>query len=182
MNRNALSIVLVAVVALACIGCDSRADTNLNSSLTTNKNSAPEPVNTASIEAELTKMETEWAGAAKTKDANVVRRILADDIVLTYPDGSTGTKNDEVQLIETGAITAESWDMHETKVTVLDADAAFITGRTVIKNGKLKDPKSQQTIDITGEYRFLDVYAKRNGRWQAVASQVTKIQAPPAQK
>ena len=182
MNRNALSIALalaVAVVGLASVGCDGRADTDANSSLTTNRNTAPEPVNTASIEAELKKIETDWANALKTKDVATVRRILADDIVLTYPDGSTGTKNDEVQIAETGAFSADSWEVLDTKVTVLDGDAAFMTGRTVVKNGKLKDPKSGQTINISGEYRFLDVYAKRNGTWQAVASQVTKIQAPP---
>ena len=180
MNRNALSIALalaVAVVGLASISCNPRGDTN--SSLTTNRNTAPEPVNTASIEAELKKLEQDWSNSFKTKDAETVRRILADDIVLTYPDGSTGTKADEVQLAETGAFSADSWELADSKVTVLDADAAYMTGRTVVKNGKLKDPKSGQTIDISGEYRFLDVYAKRNGRWQAVASQVTRIQAPP---
>jgi ketosteroid isomerase-like protein len=178
MNRNALSIplaVAVMVVGLASIGCNSSADTNLNSTLTTNRNSAPEPVNTASIEAELKKLEEEWPKAYKAKDAATVRRLLADNVVLTYPDGSTGTKNDEVQMAETGAITFDAWDMLESKVTVLDGDAAFITGRTVIKNGKLKDARSQQTIDISGEYRYLDVYAKRSGSWQVVASQVTKV-------
>jgi hypothetical protein len=53
-----------------------------------------------------------------------------------------------------------------------------MTGRTVVKNGKLKEPKSQQLIDISGEYRYLDVYAKRNGKWQVVASQVTKVRPP----
>jgi hypothetical protein len=58
---------------------------------------------------------------------------------------------------------------------VLDANNAFVTGRGVIKNGKSKVPNSKQTIDISGEYRFLDVYARRDGRWQAVASQTTAI-------
>ncbi|HET9528419.1 MAG TPA: nuclear transport factor 2 family protein [Pyrinomonadaceae bacterium] len=181
MNRNQLSIALalaVAVTGLASVACQPGRETN--STLTTNRNSTIEPVDTASVEAEINKIERDWSAAAKAKDVDTIRRILADDIVLTYPDGSTGTKADEVQLVETGAITSDSWDMFDTKVTVLDADAAFITGRAVIKNGKLKDPKSQQTIDITGEYRFLDVFAKRNGRWQAVASHVTKVQAPPA--
>jgi ketosteroid isomerase-like protein len=169
----------IAVVTIVSIGCYSR-DAGTNSSLTTNRNSTVEPVNTASIEAELRKLEADWSAAAKAKDVEAVKRILADDIVLTYPDGSTGTKADEVQLVETGAINADSWDMADTKVTVLDADAAFITGRATVKNGKLKDPKTKQTIDISGEYRFLDVFAKRNGRWQAVASHVTKIQSPPA--
>ena len=182
MNRNALLIALaliVAVIGVASVACSPSGDTN--SSLTTNRNTTPpaETVNTASIEAELKKLEQDLANAFKTKDAETVRRVLADDIVLTYPDGTTGTKADEVQMAETGAISADSWDLADSKVTVLDADAAYMTGRTVVKNGKLKDPKSCQTIDISGEYRFLDVYAKRNGRWQAVASQVTKIQAPP---
>lgn len=182
MNRNALSIALalaVAVVAFASTACNPSADTN--SSLTTNRNAAPapEPVNTAAIEAELKKLEQDWGNAAKAKDVEAVKRILAEDIVLTYPDGSTGTKTDEIQMVETGAITADSWETPESKVTVLDAGAAFITGRSVIKNGKLKHPKTQKMVDISGEYRFLDVFSKRNGRWQVVASHATAIQPPP---
>ncbi|HET8780920.1 MAG TPA: nuclear transport factor 2 family protein [Pyrinomonadaceae bacterium] len=177
MNKIAI-VMLVAVVVLGATACSPTADTNVNAGLTTNKNSAPEPVNTASIEAEVKKLEAEWPKAYKSKDGAAVKAILADDIVLTYPDGSTGTKNDEVQMTETGAITYDSWDTVDGKVTVLDADAAFMTGRTTIKNGKLKDPKTQQTIDISGEYRYLDVYAKRNGKWQVVASQVTQVRPP----
>jgi len=183
MNRNALSIALaltVAVVGLAVTACDPGRDTNRNASLTTNRNaSVPEPVNTASIEAELKKLEQDWAAAGTAKDGNTIRRVLADDVVVTYPDGTTGTKNDEVQLVESGAITADSWETLESKVTVLDADAAFITGRSVVRNGKLKHPKTQKMIDISGEYRFLDVFAKRDGRWQVVASQATGIQKQP---
>lgn len=182
MNKNVLSIaltVLVAAMGLVSLGCARGIDTNANSTLTTNRNSTLEPVNTASIEAEVMKLEREWAAAAKNKDTDTVRRILADDVVLTYPDGTAGTKNDEIQLVETGAITADSWETLEAKVTVLDADAAFISGRSVVKNGKLKHPRTQQMIDISGEYRFLDIFAKRNGRWQVVASQATGIQKQP---
>ena len=182
MNRNALSIALaltVAVIGFASVACSPGGDTN--STLTTNRNPTPpaETVNVASIESELKKLEQDWGNAAKAKDVEAVKRILADDIVLTYPDGSTGTKTDELQMVETGAITADSWETLESKVTVLDADAAFITGRSVIKNGKLKHPKTQKMIDISGEYRFLDVFAKRNGRWQVVASHATAIQPQP---
>lgn len=182
MNRNVLSIALalaVAIIGIMSIGCEPKAETNVNSSLTTNRNAAPEPVNAAAIETELKKIEADWPKAYKAKDGATIKRILADDLVLTYPDGSTGTKDVEVQMAEAGSVTYDSWDMLESKVTVLDADAAFITGRSVVKNGKLKDPKSQQTIDISGDYRFLDVYAKRNGTWQVVASQVTQVKTPP---
>lgn len=180
MNRNLLSVVLVAaVMALAFSACQRGADTNVNPTLITSRNTI-EPIDTASVEAELLKMERAWAGANKTRDVATVRNILADDIVLTYPDGSTGTKNDEVSMVESGAITTESWDIADTKVTVIDQDAALITGRAIIKKGNLKDPKSGKTMDISGEYRFMDVYAKRNGKWMAVASQTTKIAAPAA--
>ncbi|HEX6045455.1 MAG TPA: nuclear transport factor 2 family protein [Pyrinomonadaceae bacterium] len=176
MNRYLLPVALVAIViALVLSGCQRQADTNLNASLTTNRNTAPEPVNTASIEAELNKLEREWAGAVKNRDTETVKRIVADDAIMTYPDGTTGTKSDEVHSVESGAVTLETWDIVETKVTVLDADAAFITGRSTIKKGSAKDPKTGKTIDIAGDYRFIDVYAKRNGKWQAVASQTTKI-------
>ena len=174
MNKTLVFVALV--MALALSACQRDADTN--ASLTTNKNTTVEPVDTASVEAELVKLERAWAAANKTRDVATVRNILADDIVLTYPDGTTGTKNDEVQMVETGAVTTESWDISDTKVTVIDADAAFITGRAIIRKGSLKDAKSGKTIDISGEYRFMDVYAKRNGKWMAVASQTTKIAAP----
>lgn len=177
MNKNLLPVALVAIVmALSLSACQRSLDTN--SSLTTNRNTPIEPVDTASIEAELIKLERAWAGANMKRDTATVRNILADDIILTYPDGTTGTKSDELGMVETGAISAESWDIADTKVTVLDADAAFITGRGIIRKGNLKDPKTGKTIDISGEYRFMDVYAKRNGKWMAVASQTTKIAAP----
>jgi hypothetical protein len=105
--------------------------------------------------------------------------VLADDIVITYPDGQIGTKADEVRTVETGAVTADAWEVLDPKVTVLNADSAFITGRGIIRNGKSKVPNSNQSIDISGEYRFLDVYARRNGKWQAVASQTTPIKKAP---
>ncbi len=183
MKRKLPQVVLplaVAVLALASFGCQPKADTNSNVSLMSNKNSAPEPINTASIEAELIKLERDWSGAVKNHDAETVRRILADDVIITYPDGVVGTKAEEIHSVETSAITADSWDVLDPKVTVLSADSAFITGRAIIKNGKYKDPKAAKPIDISGEYRFLDVYAKRHGKWLAVASQTTRIANPAA--
>jgi ketosteroid isomerase-like protein len=137
-----------------------------------------ETVNPVAIEAEIIKLENDWAAAAQRHDADTVRRILADDVVMTYPDGTTGNKTSELSDLESGAVTVDGWELSDTKVTVLGPDAAFITGHGVIKNGKVKDAKTKKTIDISGEYRFTDVYARRNGQWLAVASQTTKIANP----
>jgi hypothetical protein len=173
MNRSALVLLIVAIVAVMN-GCQPALDTNRNSAIAT-ASPAKETVDRAAIEAEILKLEREWADANKTHSSEAVKRIVADNAVIVYADGSTGTKDDEVKTIESGSITADSYEIVDPKVIVIDADSAVITGRGVIKNGKNVVPGQKKSIDISGEYRFLDVYAKRDGKWQVVASQTTKI-------
>ena len=178
IQKNVLPAALAVIgllVVLSLGGCQkAAAPTNL-ADRSAAPSPTPEKIDTAAIEAEITKLERDWASSPKNRDADTVRRVLADDVVITYPDGTTGTKADEVKTIESGAVTMDSWELLDPKVTVLNADSAFITGRGVIKNGKYTDPNTKKAIDISGEFRFLDVYARRNGRWQAVASQTTPI-------
>jgi len=173
MNRIALALGIVAVVAVMN-GCQPALDTNRNNAIAT-ASPAKETYDQAAIEAEILKLEREWADSNKTHSSEAVKRIVADNAVIIYPDGSTATKADEVSTVESGSITADSFEIVDPKVTVIDADSAFITGRGVIKNGKNVVPGQKRPINISGEYRFLDVYAKRDGKWQVVASQATKI-------
>jgi ketosteroid isomerase-like protein len=179
MNRR-LSLFPILLVAVTVFSACQRTtpDTNRDATKIANTNAAKETINPVAIEAEITRLENEWATGSQKHDANAVRKILADDLIITYPDGSTGTKSSELSGIESGALTADAWLVSDTKVTILSGDGAFITGRSVIKNGKYKDAKSKRVIDLSGEYRFTDVYARRNGQWQAVASQTTKIENP----
>ena len=180
MKRSSLWIVLsVLALIMGVSACQpASSDTNRDASKAANANVAKETLNPVAIEAEITRLENEWATAAQRHDANAVRKFLADDLVMTYPDGSTGSKASELSTIESGAITADAWELFDAKVTVLGPDAAFITGRSVLKNAKLKDATMKKAIDISGEYRFTDVYARRNGQWLAVASQTTPIKNP----
>jgi hypothetical protein len=180
MNRNSLGLMISLIgIMMGLSACQPASpDANRDATKTANANTAKETLNPVAIEAEIIKLENDWAAAAQRHDVNAVRKILADDVVMTYPDGTTGNKTSELTDLETGAVTVDGWELSDTKVTVLGPDAAFITGRGVIKNGKVKDPNSKKPIDISGEYRFTDVYARRNGQWQAVASQTTPIKNP----
>lgn len=180
MNRNALQIAIsLLFVVISLPSCQPAApDTNRAAAPTANANVAKETVNPVAIEAEVLSQEKAWADGALRHDTEAVRKILADDLVITYPDGNTGTKESELSGIESQAVTMDGWDISDTKVTVLSADAAVITGRGIVRNGKSKDPATKRVIDISGQYRFTDVYAKRNGQWMAVASQSTKIENP----
>jgi ketosteroid isomerase-like protein len=169
----ALSLFFLAMVQA---GCQSAVAPPTNRAEAT---PTPRKIDTAAIETEVIKLEREWADAVKNGDADAARRVMADDIAIVNPDGSTSAKAEEVDAIQAKTVTMDSWEILEPKVTVLDENNAFVTGRGVIKNGKSKIPNSKKTIDISGEYRFLDVYARRNGTWQAVASQTTPISKSP---
>ncbi len=178
MNISAPTITVIAAICFASValhGCQPAVSPINRSAVSTSP--TPDKIDPIAIEAELTKLERGWADASKNHDVSAANQILADDVIITYMDGSTGTKGDELKVIASGTITADSWELFDPKVTVLNADAAFISGHTVIKNGKQREP-NMKPVDLSGEYRFTDVYARRNGKWQAVASQITKILNP----
>jgi len=60
--------------------------------------------------------------------------------------------------------------LSDVKVQLYDS-AAVVTFR-VVWHGRFKD------ADISGPQRMTDVFVKREGRWQCVASQATRIQPP----
>jgi len=173
MNRSTLAL-LVGLIVLVLTGCQPAADTNRNLAAAS-ATPARETFDPTAIEAEVIRIEREWYNATKTHSAEAAKGFLADNAVIVYPDGTAATKADEIRAIESGAMTADTYEMLESKVTVINADSAFITGRSTIKNGKYAVPGQKKPIDISGEYRFLDVYARRDGKWQVVASQAVKI-------
>jgi hypothetical protein len=162
----------VALLAFSQYGCASPQNTNTN----TVSMATPEPTpDKAAIEAELTKIENDWPRIIKEHDAATVRRIEADDAVFVYPDGSLGDKAQDVKDMESGSLSADSWEVLDLKVNVLDSDSAVVSGHNVVKGGKYKMPDGK-VQDISGEYRWIDTYARRNGQWQQVAGCTTRVQ------
>src|SRR2546421_12429820 len=97
--KKYLSVVLLmttALLAFSQFGCASPQNTNTNPvSVAT-----PEPTpDKAAIEAELSKIENDWPRIIKERDGAAVRRIEADDIMIVYPDGTTGNKEADAQEI-----------------------------------------------------------------------------------
>jgi hypothetical protein len=166
----------MALLAFSQFGCAAPQNSNTN----TTSMATPEPTpDKAAIEAELIKIENDWPRIIKERDGAGVRRIEADDVSLVYPDGSTGGKEQDIKDIEAGALSADSWEISDLKVNVLDKDAAVVSLRNTVKNGKYKMADGKST-DISGQYRSVDTFVRRNGQWQLVASGSVKIQAPTA--
>jgi hypothetical protein len=174
--KKYLSVVMLsaatALMVVAQFGCASPQNTNTN----TVSVATPEPTpDKAAIETELTKIENDWPRIIKEHDAATVRRMEADDAIFVYPDGSLGDKAQDIKDMESGALSADSWEVADLKVNVLDNDSAVATGRSIVKGGKYKTPDGK-VQDISGEYRWVDTFARRNGQWQVVAGAATPVQ------
>ena len=178
MKRHiTVTAVFVALGALILLyyGCASQPTTTNTNSVAL---ASPEPTpDKAAIEAELTKIEMDWPRIIKEKDGAAVRRIEADDIVLVYPDGSAGSKDQDIKDIEGGSLTADSMEVSDIVVKVIDNDAAIVTLRNTVKGGKYKTSDGK-TQDISGQYRSVDTFARRNGQWQLAGSATVPILRP----
>jgi len=176
MKRTVLLGACSLGLSLLLSSCQPAANTNQPTVVTS---PSPERVDTASIQTELLRIENDWPRVVKERDVAAVQRVEADDAVFVYPDGSVGNKAQDVKDMQTGALTADSWVLSELAVTVLDADSALVAGRSTVHNGKYKMPDGK-TIDISGDYRFIDTFARRNGEWKLVAGASVRVQQPMA--
>jgi ketosteroid isomerase-like protein len=160
-----------ALLLVSQFGCANPQNPNTNTASV----ATPEPTpDKTSIAAEITKIENDWPRIIKEHDAAAVKRTEADDAVFVYPDGTAGDKAQDIKDMEAGALSADSWEIADLKINVLDNDSAVASGRSIVKGGKYKSPDGK-TQDISGEYRWIDTYARRNGQWQIVAGATTPI-------
>jgi ketosteroid isomerase-like protein len=111
---------------------------------------------------EVRQASQEWVAAFLERDVEVLDRVMADDFVFTYPmEGDD--KSQFIADVESGALTIDLFDRKNVVVRIY-GDSAVLTCHDTAKwnyHGRA----------ITGDYRTLQVYAKRGGRWQLVAVQ-----------
>ena len=168
-------VLVTAIAGLLQFGCANPQPTN--TSTNANMAIAEATPDKAAIEAEITRIENDWPRIIKERDVTALRRMEADDAVFVYPDGSTGGKDQDTKDIESGALSADSWEVSELTIKVLDKDSVIATVRSVVKGGKYKTPEGK-TQDISGEYRSVDTFVRRNEQWQLIGSATVPVRGP----
>ncbi len=149
------------------------AATALASAQTPDKKPAPAAASkpaASSVEQTLTKIEHDALAAILKRDVAAFGKFFADDAVITTPDGSVQTKAQLLADVKSGDLVLQASDISDMKVRV-HGDAAVVTYMTNDK-GKYKGQ------DITGQYRWTDVFVRRAGAWQIVAGHGTPIPKP----
>jgi ketosteroid isomerase-like protein len=118
-------------------------------------------------EEQLKKYETDRAAAVVKGDIPAVEKGTADDYTFVNSNGQIMDKNQLLSAMKSGDLKLTSDDVSDMKVRIY-GNTAVITGKTDVKGtigGK----------DASGQDLFTRVMVKKNGAWQTVALQQTKI-------
>lgn len=124
----------------------------------------------SSVEQALMQIEQELTDTLIKGDPSASERYMSDSYVFTAPDGMVSTKAQGIADMKSGALKFESSKIEDMKVAVY-GDTAVVTYKTT-------DKGTYKGRDISGQYRWTDVFVKQNGKWQLVSGQGTPIQKP----
>jgi hypothetical protein len=131
-------------------------------------------------EREVRELENQLGRAVVQGDRAFFERVLAADFTHTSHAGKFKTRAE--WMAETkSASPKEAPRSGKTSYTVFDVDdlAVRVYGETAVVTGR-STPKGQNAKGepIRGHYRFLRVWVQRQGKWQVVAFQGTRIAEP----
>ena len=135
---------------------------------------APRDAYTARDEADILQLEADWAKAIQARDTTVMERLLAPEYIGVDPAGAATSKAQEIAMFRNGDLKIDSIVAGEQKVKVY-IGGVIVTGKSNVK-GKFKDQ------DISGDYRFVDIYERKPAGWQVVYSQLTKVETEQDKK
>jgi ketosteroid isomerase-like protein len=104
---------------------------------------------------ELIGLENRFNEALVRGDVAVIEEIEANDLIFTDAAGLVTSKADEIQSLKSGDVKFDSVKMTDTRVQDL--------GNVSVVTGSLMEKAQYKNTDISGTYRFTDVWAKRKG-------------------
>ena len=151
-TTRALFTVLWAVWLCVAAGCGARMSRNRE----------------AEDQAAIKKLEQEWAAATPRHDAKVYAAVLADDFVGQWADGSQSGKREMIDDLASGR------DVYQSNV--LGPVDIRVYGDTAVVTGSFTEESTLSGRSGSGRYSFLDVWVRRNGRWQVVAFKSLKLE------
>jgi hypothetical protein len=127
---------------------------------------ADQPPDSASTTRELIGIEARLATTWKNGDCDGWGAMVAPEWSVIHITGTVLTRAEVLRMCQAPDATIESLTADDLSVRAF-GDAAVVTGRTTATTGGA----TRQTVVL----RFTDVFIRRGGRWQVVASQATRI-------
>jgi ketosteroid isomerase-like protein len=117
----------------------------------------------------LIELEQRWDAAFHSHDQKFIETLLADEFVATYGDGTRGDRAKELSLALDFNQQVDSSKLDEFIVKVFGNTAVVWFTQHLVGPVKGKP--------VAVDYRYMDVWVNRDGKWKCVASQSTRVGA-----
>ena len=124
----------------------------------------PEVGDYRGLPAELAAAATAYDLAQFKSDRAELERLLADDYTLIGPDGKSLTKAEDIA----GALAPGS----KTLSVAISQQVRKVWPNGAVLGGIVDARKLDHDKALTMRARFVDIWARRNGRWQVIFTQV----------
>ncbi len=133
---------------------------------------APSEENEAALtetQATVAQLEHDWVKAIVDKDAAALERLLANDFNGTSPSAHTYTKTVAISDVVDAKFAADKMELDEVAVNDYGDMAVAFTSQ--------QETSRYDGSDTSGHYHYTNVWQRRDGRWQVVASHGTRYDA-----
>jgi ketosteroid isomerase-like protein len=114
-------------------------------------------------------LERDLVAAIGRGDLATYDRIVADDYVAFEASGKTSPKAEILASYRSGA-------RKYTNLEIFDVEGRII-GDTAVVTAKTKGFRKEGDHDVPNRVRYIRVYAKRDGKWRAVAQMAAPVPA-----
>jgi ketosteroid isomerase-like protein len=134
------------------------------------------PLNDPSEVAAVKQVEQDMGNAMVAMDIDKLSQIYADDFATVGSDGKVTTKKDLVADFESFHDKLEWFENGPMDVQVL--------GSVALAQGSVKEKRSRNGKDTSGEFAWMDLLEKRGGKWVVVRSAAARVvlaESPNAQ-
>lgn len=118
---------------------------------------------------EIVSCEAQIRAAQLAADVAALDRLIADELLFTGPDGQLGTKAQDLEAHQSGAVRFREHEPEELRVRRVGADVAIASLR------------ARLTVDVAGTvvrgtYRYTRVWARAGGSsWRVVGGHVSAV-------
>lgn len=169
-------LLLVLTIGAACSGSGHGAAAGARADTTQQATAAPARRDTAEARAAVLRLEQELFQSFERSDTTPSARILADDYVGITGDGHRETKAQALANLRRDSTTAAGATSASLQV---DSTTVRVYGDAAVAHasGTFRSRRGGQPVAIG--FQNTDVFVWRGGRWQVVATHLSRVAEPP---
>jgi hypothetical protein len=123
--------------------------------------------NDNSVKEEIIGLERRRCDAYLRRDLKALDELLPDHFTFTRPSGIVLNKRQLLAALDAGEMIFESFDRQYDDINVY-LNTAVAIGCDTVKG-------SYQGRDLSGQYRFSNMYVERAGHWMVVATHASRL-------